>query len=251
MLPDGVGRGHALGDPQSSWGEFAITPDGRWLAATGLDHAVYRWDLATNEPNRSSQCIGRGLYTVKGLVCSADSRWLAAWPIIGKSAWLWDFSREIAQQPRVLDAHVGNISTAALGGERPLLATADDRGAIVLWDLGSRDFTHRTLPTRSNEYTVESLRFSSDAQWLAATFIPHADVSKVEHAALVFHLTPELNADGMVLAFPERIQSIDFGPRNSRLYVAGERGSLAAYDLTSAVSPPPPTRLIGHSRRLP
>jgi WD40 repeat protein len=55
---------------------LAISPDGRWLVTGSFDKTARRWDLAAEDPSKSSVALRGHQGPVSHLAISPDGRWL-------------------------------------------------------------------------------------------------------------------------------------------------------------------------------
>ena len=120
--------------PAGSFGEarrlhkVALSPDDTFLAAGGLDGAIYLWDLASRMKvsplrNREHLRTGHGSLT-SALAFSEDGAWLAAGHFDG-SVYLWDVKAGLELDVRV--RHDGAVAGLAFvpGGQTLISASAD------------------------------------------------------------------------------------------------------------------------------
>jgi RNA polymerase sigma factor (sigma-70 family) len=126
---------------------LTFSPDGKTLAAGGMDRAIHLWELASAE-KRLTLPHGE---EVTSLAYSSDGRVLAAvnnttWtrlssdgttglPQVGKPerprVRLWDLS--VAQEIPALRGHQGAITALAFSPDGGLLATASNDTTVLLW----------------------------------------------------------------------------------------------------------------------
>lgn len=125
----------------------AIIPDGRTLLVTSTARGVVRsWDPVTGEPVGRLNPYGSPIRSIAAVPISADHALVSAADTAGR-AHVWDpavddpWERGAAVQ---LSAHAlkdTDHRVAAVAAvpiqNRTLLATGDDRGAIMLWDLAT------------------------------------------------------------------------------------------------------------------
>jgi WD40 repeat protein/tRNA A-37 threonylcarbamoyl transferase component Bud32 len=135
----------------------AFSPDGRWLATAGQDHAVRVWDAATGQQTRTFE---GHTDPVRDVAFSPDGRRLAA--CAGPTVRVWDFAtgREVA----VLKGHTESVKRLAFSPDGESLATAAQDHTARVWDIASGR-EQRTL--RGHQDGVRGLAFSPDGRRLA------------------------------------------------------------------------------------
>jgi WD40 repeat protein len=140
--------------------DFALSPDGRWVATTSSDGRASLRSL------RDDQASGRILEPqggpAQGLAFSLDGRTLA----LGRSptgVLLFDLARGGPGIP--LAVPLSRIKALAFSPDgRSLAATTERDGEILLWDLD----TGRACTRLRGRHTAVSLAFSPDGRSLAA-----------------------------------------------------------------------------------
>lgn len=167
-------------------GSFALSPDGRWLAASpgvvspSLAEEISLWDL---KPGHELFSVPLSFCQVGAVAFSPDGRWLA----VGSSAGcpngevgLWELEsagdRLLARGSlrwgknfplyELGERYTGARAIAFSPDSRWMAtATMGDTIAVKIWDLATRQEL-RTLS--ANTGVVWALRFSPDGRWLAA-----------------------------------------------------------------------------------
>jgi WD40 repeat protein len=141
----------------------AFHPSRPWLASGSSDGSVILWDLA------AGRCLGvlhqfeQGVY---GLAWRPDGAWLAA-TCQNHQVALWDLrgSPTLPRAPQhLLTGHTGEVWGVTFSGDGRYLASASDRGTIILWDGGS---FARVVTLRGGTGLIRSLSFSHDGRFLA------------------------------------------------------------------------------------
>ncbi len=159
---------------QVGGGAFALSADGKLVAAAAPDGTLSVWEWQTDkEPLRikAADRSGRGLIA---LAFSPDGKTLAGCYDIGSSGIrLWDVASGRLLYSLSLPEVPGHTAGLAFSPDGKLLAAADAgnvtgrnwSGAVQLWDVTAGTFL-RELPTPGD--SVESVAFSADGRWLAA-----------------------------------------------------------------------------------
>jgi WD40 repeat protein/DNA-binding SARP family transcriptional activator len=118
-----------------NWGLFRLawSPDGRWLAAVGDDHARV-WDATTGTP----RAVLRGHSTFAiGLAWSADSARIATGSNDG-TAKIWELDDDGAREVLTLSGsttHTGVVGVAFSPDGRRLMAGNDTISAVTIFDV--------------------------------------------------------------------------------------------------------------------
>ncbi len=112
--------------------ELAISPDGKRLAHGNQDSSVHFWEIAKR---RELHMWGYEA-KVRELAWRRDGRYLATGG--GSTATVWDFAGKGPENstPIELDGHDGQIAWLGFQPAGPLLASAGDDGALLIWSPG-------------------------------------------------------------------------------------------------------------------
>ena len=150
-----------LAVPQGHLSAAALSPDGRWLAATRGDHALL-WDR--NAPAAAPRELRGHRGDLRSLAFSADSQALVTassdrtarvWPVAGAGA------------PVLLQGgHAGALTSAAFSPDGRQVLTGSTDSSLRLWDAA----TGRELATvERHADAVTTVLFGADGQQLLST----------------------------------------------------------------------------------
>jgi WD40 repeat protein len=132
----------------------AFAPSGDWLASVDRDRNVIIWDLAERRPRLGFDLTWRGRAETHCLVVSPDGRWVALSQGIYESS--------TGRQVVGFDGAAGMYGlTFSLDGR--LVALADWRGNLLLWDTGTWQVAYQANITPTQ---LISVSFSPDGEWL-------------------------------------------------------------------------------------
>lgn len=140
----------------------AISPDGKWMAATSTDDSVALWDLSNLErPNEMVSFAPSGNFWVTQLVISPDGTQLAVAQANGEVS-LWDVSDPKAPTPQargqVSQMSVNSLAFSGTGA----LATADENN-IRFWEATGNQLK-QTAKVSGHTRTIRSVYFDSDGK---------------------------------------------------------------------------------------
>ncbi len=246
-----VQRTLAIADSDSELRSFVFSDDGRWLAAVSDGDKAWLWDLNQAEPTYSPRQIGDGLYTIRYLTFSPGGRWLAGFGITTNDIWVWDFSKAGAlSSPLTLRGHSAPVSHAKISAHQNLLASADDEGNVILWDLEKgRIRTKLLISNRAKPKTIWDLDFSHRGTWLAVAIgagNPSTDEAE-SNTVLLWRISSGVPDKPVYVPHDTQIRSTSFDPTDRWLYVEGHNGPVRLWDLTNG-TPAAPLILGGHER---
>jgi WD40 repeat protein len=107
------------------------TPDGRWLISASFDHSVRLWDMSAATKGTATVVLdpkAREAAKKRGGKAAAEP------PAVTVG---------LQQAERVLDAHKEWVQAMSLSADGKILATGDDAGQVILWDVPSGKETRR------------------------------------------------------------------------------------------------------------
>jgi WD40 repeat protein len=141
---------------------FAVSPDGKYLAAASDDGSVQLLCLDRNggPPIRIPATGDVPLARVASLAFSPDGAHVAI--AKGKAVWVW--GPNTGREPLEHHAHAGNVLCVAYSPVGHLLASSDDQGNVQVWDTDAG----QAGPTLQHAEAVRCVAFSPDGKHLAA-----------------------------------------------------------------------------------
>nr|MBA2461841.1 WD40 repeat domain-containing protein [Actinomycetota bacterium] len=154
-LATGAVVGKPLRGFRGEIGWLAVSPDGRTLAAVGAGGPGVLWDTSTG----ASRTLRGWTAERSGWVSfSRNGRMLVTG---GTEVSLWN----VASGRRIADFDAGGyMSEATLSPDGTLLATAGERGKVIIWDVGDR---RKVTTLTADEDFASTARFSPDGKLLA------------------------------------------------------------------------------------
>lgn len=138
--------------------KVAFTPDGRTLAAVGIEADGDKVSLFDTATGRSQRTIKLSTQILSAFAFSPDGRTLATVSGSRGSVMMWDVRTGRLQDSFRVE---GEVASLAFSPDARTLAASDARG-VQLWDLATGQ-NRLTLPTRS----PEAVAFSPDGRTLA------------------------------------------------------------------------------------
>lgn len=139
-------------------GAATFTPDGKTAVAAVHDGAIRFWDAQTGEERPQPEA--GNLADVGGAVWLADHR--AVTTAGGRAANVWDL--RCGKIAATLDGHTRRVAHVAGTRDGALVATADEGGAVRVWDGASLQLQHEDT-TQAD--AIGGLALSEDGHWLA------------------------------------------------------------------------------------
>ncbi|RKO95334.1 WD40 repeat-like protein, partial [Caulochytrium protostelioides] len=146
--------------PDSQVNRLTISSDKRFLASAGNPH-VRLYDVQSSNPNPISSFDGHS-GNVTAIAFQAANRWLVTGNEDG-SIKIWDVRAPGVQREYDLKTPVHDVIIHPNQGE---LISADQSGAVRVWDLGQNACTHALIP--EDDVPVRSVTMASDGSMLVA-----------------------------------------------------------------------------------
>jgi len=179
----------------------AISPDGKWLAATGAIGRFQVWELPTTRPVVPIPIAAHQMM-INALTFCPDGGTLATASADGTIK-LWDVSSGACRQ--TLDGHTGEVLSAEFSPDGKKLATGGKDQIVKLWTLE----TKQAQSFKGHEAEVTCLAFQPDGKRLISAGYNGAvkvwDLDSGQLAFLPLHDPPTifamaLSPDGTILA---------------------------------------------------
>jgi len=208
---------------------LSLSPDGRTLAATGINIRVVR--LYDADTGRARFPVTGHTVAVEHIAFSPDGKWLASGGSDGIVR-LSDFA--IGQEVRTLAGHTNNARSVAFSPDGKILASGSYDNTVRLWD----PLTSRHLWTFSGHTApVEQVAFSPDGKLLASA----------GHDSTVRLWDVTRRAEyGEPLRCSQSVFTVAFSPDGRSLAAGSQDGTARVWDVDTGVQ----QRTLKHSTSL-
>ena len=157
-------RARVLGQVDGPVQKVVARADGRYVASIDAKGAVRIWDV---HGQRGAQPLAESSGEMKVLAWSGDYRWLATGGADPEVV-IWDTKQFPQIERRQTLAHRGEIAALAFSADGSLLASADRRGALRLWDMGGEASGTQLGEVQGLVGITEQLVFDESAKRLVA-----------------------------------------------------------------------------------
>ena len=194
---------------------FALTPDGRFLAAGNMKNSVQLWDVESGQPVRTFTGHRDVVWSV---AISPDGQTLATASFDG-TAKLWKL--ETGELLATLKGHSGQLGSATFSPDGKTLATTGQDHTAKLWDVASGK---EIATLKGHTWWVLDAAFAPDGKTLATTgsdgVIKIWDVRQHREIA-------------MIRGDQATINSIRFSPDGKRLAAGASDSTVRVYEASS------------------
>jgi WD40 repeat protein len=218
-------------DPRSIIRSVAFSPDGSFLAGTGINaqpnvghiEQVHIWDPETGVQQRTLTPPRTNFYEIFGIAFSPDGKILAVgggWAGKPGEVTLWD--PHTGELKGTLTGHDNWVNTVAFSPDGSLLASGSVDGSVKLWD------THTGMPEQTltmESGGVWSVAFSPDGKTLAGISSISTSVEEANKAASEVRLwdLPGGTLRTQIKEPQVTLWSLSFSPDGTQLATAGDR----------------------------
>ncbi len=198
----------------------AFSPDGRSLAAGGIEPGVCLWDLSSPkcEPTRT---IVIPIQRARLHLFSPDSQSLAITTDLDGTILLWDLAK---QRERMVLHHPSPVTSIAFSPDGRRLATGGTKNdcSILLWDLETGS---RQVLLEDGHGPTMAIAFSPDGVLLASA-------SLYEHHARLWDLKTH-RVRRVFAGHARSLNSVAFSPEGSLLATAGNDGTVGLWTVAT------------------
>ncbi|MEM7132542.1 MAG: hypothetical protein AAF702_39935 [Chloroflexota bacterium] len=249
-----------LGEDEEAVTMVAFSPGNRWLAsATWGEEPVLRlWALAALD---SEPIVRTGYGGFVGF--SPDARWLVS-IAQGHTLALWPIEEPTASfdgEPTLLVGHTSAISSVAISSNSRWLATGDESGRTLLWDLN--DLAANPYELDGHFEVVSTASFSHDGEWLATASWDNTvniwPIAAFSGATVNAPDTPDRATETINAIEPIKLKGhidvvdVAFHPGDDQLAAAHSDGTTTLWDIASqnlGRATVEPIMLYGHESRV-
>ena len=215
-----------------SQGVMAVTfsPDGRWLASTGMqDITTTLWDVATGHEvwsvrGYSGPVSGVNVHVSSTVVFSPDGRLIATGG--------WDKTIKLVEvatgrEIRGITGHTQRVGPVVFSPNKDAqrwLATGGEANTVTLWDLTGDSGVRQLI---GHTHSVMTVAFSPDGRWLASGSAGGRDYTmKLWEVATGRELQTLTSSHGGIV-------SIAFSPDGRTLASASETGAITLWEVAT------------------
>jgi WD40 repeat protein len=212
--------GHVLGSYGEPVFDAALSPDGRWAAATGKGGALYLWRVSGYGSEQDPVKLAGQQERLAAVAVSPDGRWLAT-ANGERTLSLWRLSPRAAR-PRLLSSAAGKLDTVRFSSGGQWLMATGDGDAPQVWNLtGEPPDAGTSLLQRGCSPTRWS--HSPSTRWIA--------VGCGNGAALLWDLRGREPAARDLPRHPDEISALAFSPDETRLATGSLDGTIRLWNL--------------------
>ena len=188
------------------------SPDGTRIVTGGADHTARIWDAGTG---RELAVLDQD-QSVVGVAFSPDGEYLATSSVYSKMFRLYRL--EGVRERRRLAGHASKVERLLFHPRRPILASADIAGRLILWDRASGRPIRKW---QGHQAPVYALAFNEDGSILATG-----------DASAKIHLWSTLEGGRLqsLLGQASSVTSLLINRDGSRIYSGDERGTLRSWE---------------------
>jgi WD40 repeat protein/serine/threonine protein kinase len=180
---------------------IALSPDGKWIAAMGIDHSV---QLHPTDSSDGPITLGRHNENIRSIAFSSDGL-LIATGSMDETVKVWDVNQK--RERHTLRGHTARVNAVAFHPDSDLIASASDDRTVRLWD--SRTGL-ALLVIRPGTESVLSVAFSPDGETLACA-----------HDIVCLYKLTGLRERKRYRGHPHEIYGVAFSPVEPHLVVSG------------------------------
>ena len=221
--------------------DVAISPDNRWVAATGGNKFIYVWDLKEDSSERKfpvSVLEGHSA-PINEVLFSPDGDWLASAGQDGIVR-LWDSRGDaISENSIPLEGHRASVIILDFSPDGARLATAGFDSEVIVWDLTSQQ-SQPIIEYRFDNHVedVTTLSFNSDGHWLAS--------GGRDNNINLWNLNNPENSY-LLTGHTDWVRNVKFTPDDSWLVSASNDTTVRLWDLKTDVLGERSIELTGHN----
>jgi WD40 repeat protein/transcriptional regulator with XRE-family HTH domain len=204
----------------------ATSHDGRWVATGHQDHNVYVWDaekLATTYEGEQGERI-KPCFSLKehnGEVWAVDFHPHEPYLISSAgdgSVILWDLRSQDRTPTTLSGDHASAVRAAHFSPDGKRLATGDDGGRLLFWDVNLRlSLIQQRGKALEHEDGVRSVAFSANGQYLA---------SGSEDRGVRIWSVDDQSLQAQHHEHKSEVWAVTFGAEHACVYSAGTDGSI-------------------------